>query len=139
VLVNKSASKKERKKERKTARRRLPPHRILKLLPYRKQQSFPVATKIETAPSLLLLSTTPKTTAPVTIAEIAKMRLKNLLRNLFVRNVSSLTPALSPSNNFSSEKTSDNVRTQEKSTTKFPSKTRTIANSPRNFVVALFY
>jgi hypothetical protein len=41
VLVNKSASKKERKKERKTARRRLPPHRILKLAPLLKTTKLP--------------------------------------------------------------------------------------------------
>jgi hypothetical protein len=41
------------------------------------------------ASSSLLLQ---KPQLPVTITEIAKMRLKNLLGNLFVRNVSSLTP-----------------------------------------------
>jgi hypothetical protein len=99
VLVNKSASKKE-----KTTTRRLPPHRILKLLPYQKQQSFPVTTKVQTRPSLLLLSTTPKTTAPVTIAEIAEMRLKKLTRKFIFSQCQLLSFALSPPNNFSSEK-----------------------------------
>ncbi len=101
MLVNKSAS----KKERKTARRRLPPHRILKLLPYQKTTKLPGHNKSPNsafpAPGLYYYS---KNHSSSYNCRNRKNEIEKLNRKFIFSQCQLLNPALSPPNNFSSEK-----------------------------------